>query len=374
MAGAVLAPVTPEAVAEELAGHAAAGRSVRVAGGGTRAGWGSPITTDAVLSTRGLDAIAEHSHGDFTAVLGAGVPLADAQAAFAQAGQMLALDPPDAPGATVGGLVATADSGPRRHRYGTPRELVIGIAVALPDGTVARAGGRVIKNVAGYDLAKLMAGAFGTLGVIVELAVRLHPLPAGTATARVAAGDPAVLARVAADLAHRPLELDALDVAWAGGEGAVLARFTGTTAAERAATVAGAEVVEDDEPLWQAQREGQRARADRPDEVVVRVSALPSELAAMLAAAGDLGAAVVGRAGAGISYLRLPGADPATVAALRARLAPSPCVVLDAPAALRAAIDPWDLPEGGALTLARRVRERFDPMRTLNPGLHVGGG
>ncbi len=94
----------------------------------------------------------------------------------------------------------------------------------------------------------------------------------------------------------------------------------------------------------------------------------------MLAAAGDLGAGVVGRAGAGIGYLRLPGADPATVAALRARLAPSPCVVLDAPAALRAAIDPWDLPEGGALTLARRVRERFDPMRTLNPGLHVGGG
>ena len=95
---------------------------------------------------------------------------------FAEAGQMLALDPPG-DDATIGGIVATGDSGPLRHRYGGPRDLVLGVTIALPDGTVARAGGKVIKNVAGYDLSKLMTGAFGTLGVIAQVALRLHPLP-----------------------------------------------------------------------------------------------------------------------------------------------------------------------------------------------------
>jgi len=338
------------------------------------------------LSTRSLDAIAEHSAGDFTAVLGAGVPVERAQAAFAQAGQRLALDPPSAPGATIGGLVATADAGPLRHRYGPPRDLVIGARVALPDGTVAKAGGKVIKNVAGYDLAKLQSGAFGTLGVVVELSLRLHPLPAGTATARFASGDPDELARIAAGLAHRPLEADALDVAYAGGEGAIIARFAGATAAEQARDVAEvvfakrlrstgesvcAEVIEDDDALWERQRAGQRT-SDGAD-VVVKVSALPSDLPEVLRAADELGAAVVGRAGVGVSYLRLAAGTAEAVEQLRIDLAPAACVVLDAPAALRAALDPWGVADSGELALARRVKARFDPARVCNPGLFIGG-
>ncbi|MGZ4203237.1 MAG: FAD-binding oxidoreductase, partial [Thermoleophilaceae bacterium] len=179
-----LAPESFEQAAAWLAEAAAEGRSVRPRGSGTKLGWGAvtePAATE--ISTARLDAVLEHNAGDLTAVLQAGVPLAQAQARFATAGQMLALDPPlgegvagaDSAGATVGGVLATADSGPLRHRYGAARDLVIGMTVALSDGTLSSSGGKVIKNVAGYDLGKLFAGSFGTLGLILSVAVRLHP-------------------------------------------------------------------------------------------------------------------------------------------------------------------------------------------------------
>ena len=145
-----------EPLAARIREHGTAGRAVRPVGGGTKLGWGTPGPEGAVdLETASLDAIAEHNVGDFTAVLGAGVRLADARAAFAAENQMLAPDPPlgAADGATVGGMIATADSGPLRHRYGGVRDLVVGMTVILSDGTVAKSGGKVIKNVAGYDLA-----------------------------------------------------------------------------------------------------------------------------------------------------------------------------------------------------------------------------
>src|SRR2546423_2056895 len=125
----------------------------------------------------------KHTAAAQTAVLEAGVPVGRAKGTFAEAGQMLAMDPPDPGGATIGGVLATGDSGPLRHRYGAPRDLVLGMTVALTDGSVASAGGKVIKNVAGYDLAKLFTGAFRTLGAILPVAVRLHPPPERTATA-----------------------------------------------------------------------------------------------------------------------------------------------------------------------------------------------
>ena len=177
------APATREELGAALRAAAEAGTPVRFRGGGTKAGWTRPAPREAIeLSTTGLNEIVEHNVGDLTAVLEPGVLLADAQATFAKAGQMLALDPPDG-GATVGGVVATADTGPLRARYGSPRDVVVGMRVALSDGTLAKSGSKVIKNVAGYDIAKLFAGSFGTLGAIVELSVRLHPLPPETTTA-----------------------------------------------------------------------------------------------------------------------------------------------------------------------------------------------
>jgi glycolate oxidase FAD binding subunit len=369
-------PASYEEAAAALRRAAETGARVRPRGGGTKLGWGRPVgEPDVELETGALDAVLEHNEADLTAVLQAGLPLSRAQAALARAEQMLALDPPHGPGeaATIGGLVATGDSGPLRHRYGGVRDLVIGIRVALPDGTVAHSGGKVIKNVAGYDLAKLLAGSFGTLGVVLEVAVRLHPLPRTLSTALGRSSNAAALAAAASALAHEPLEADCLDVRWAGGEGAVLARFGGAAAgrqAERArerlvACGLDAETVDDDEPLWAAQRAGQRSA----EGAVVRISAVQTQLAAVLGAAERAGASVVGRAAAGLFWLTLPTAEPGAVEALRVELAPAPCVLLDGPAKLRARVDPWALDGDGAFGLMRRVKERFDPAGVCNPGL-----
>ena len=333
--------------------------TVRVHGAGTKRAWtrGEP---DVELSTGDLDGIVEHNVGDLTAVLEAGVPLARAQKKFAAEGQMLALDPPDH-GATIGGVVAANDSGPLRTRYGGARDLVVGMRVALADGTVAKSGGKVIKNVAGYDLGKLFVGSFGRLGAILEVSVRLHPLPPATATAVGRSTDPDELGRAALALSHARLEQMGLDVRWEDGSGAVLARFGGATAmpqAEAAARLLGdAELVEDDDALWAAQRDAQRS----PAGLVVKVSALQTDLPELLRLARDHGATLAGRAGLGLHWLRLDDGDHrGLVEALRRRWT---AAVLDRPAALEVERDgPVD---PGARLLADRVKERFDPSGRL---------
>ncbi len=215
-----ITPLDFDDAAAALAAATARGRAVRIVGGATKLGWGMPAAAAKIeLRSGGLDRTLEHNAGDLTAIFEAGVPLARLQAELAEHGQMLAIDPPPVPGATVGGVFATGDSGPLRHRYGQPRDLVLGITVALSDGTIAKAGSKVIKNVAGYDLAKLFTGSFGTLGMILSLSVRLHPLPAGTVTAAGSAVRPRHLGSAALALARAPLELEALDVAWSDGGG-----------------------------------------------------------------------------------------------------------------------------------------------------------
>jgi glycolate oxidase FAD binding subunit len=374
-------PSTAGEAAETLRAAAVAGQRVRIVGNGTKLAWGHRIAPpDVELRTGGMAAIVAHNAGDFTAIVQPGVPFATLQAELAAAGQMLAIDPPGTD-ATVGGVIATADSGPLRHRYHAPRDLVIGVQLALADGSVARAGGTVIKNVAGYDLSKLFTGSFGTLGLIAEIAVRLHPLPRNTATAVGRSDDPARLAAAAAACAHEPLEADAFDVGWDADGGAILVRLSGETAADRVARAlplladAGlvTSVEEDDERLWARQREGQRS----PEGVAVKVSAVPSALREVLEAARDVDATLVGRAALGLAWLRLDGlADDeavARIAALRERLDPAAVTVLDAPAAVRAAIDPWGPVDPGRLALLRSVKARFDPTGALARGLFVGG-
>ena len=274
-----MAVALSETLVEELRHAGTDGTSVRFRGGGTKMSWAANRgQADVELSTAGLDRIIEHNAGDLTAVLEAGVPLERAQAEFAECGQMLSIDPPD-DGATIGGIVAAGDSGPLRSRYGGVRDLVVGMRVALSDGTVAKSGGKVIKNVAGYDLAKLFAGSFGTLGAILELSVRLHPLPPATATAAAGTDDAGQLSRAASALTHSPLEQMGMDVRWGGGDGAVMARFGGETATDQAQAATAiiesagleAEMVEDDDAIWAAQRAGQRSA----EWAVARVSARP---------------------------------------------------------------------------------------------------
>jgi glycolate dehydrogenase FAD-binding subunit len=386
-------PGSPEEAARLLRSLGEAGKAVRVRGGGTKFDWGGigePVTVE--LETGGMAKILEHNVGDLTAVLQAGVPLAEAQAAFAAEGQMLALDPPLGAGdaATVGGVVATADSGPLRHRYGGVRDLIVGISLALSDGTLAKAGGKVIKNVAGYDLAKLFTGSQGTLGLIAGVTVRLHPKPEATATAVGASDDAEQLAEAATLLAGLPLEADSLDAAWQAGSGRLLARFGGATAADQAeaagarmreAGLDGVQTVEDDDELWADLRAAQRRpRGEAGDEASSRgsaslkVSARVTDLAPAIRAAEAAGGSLVSRAAHGLSWITLDSGDLVRRATgVRDALQPRAVVLLDGPAELRRELDPWGPLDPGALVVMKRIKERFDTTRSFRPGAFVGG-
>jgi glycolate oxidase FAD binding subunit len=352
------APATREELRSALAAAGEAGTPVRFRGGGTKIGWPPAAPPGTIeLSTAGLTQIVEHNAGDLTAVLEAGVPLAEAQALFAKAGQRLALDPPDH-GATIGGVVASGDTGPLRGRYGGPRDLVVGMRVALSDGTLSKSGGKVIKNVAGYDIAKLFSGSFGTLGAIVELSVRLHPIAPATSTALGTASDPDELARGAAAIGGSALEHHGIDVSWRAGRGRVLARFAGAAprpqaeAAEKLLRGEGlaTEIADDDDSLWDEQRAAQRG------PLVVKVSGLPTRLPQLVRAVDELGGSMVGRATLGLSWVRFEEPSANAVERLRRDFV---AVVLDRPADLR--VDPLGSMDPAARALMQRVKERFDP-------------
>ena len=381
-APAALTPETFEQAAAALRAASADGQRVRIVGGATKASWGrSRAPFDVELHTTGLDRIVAHNAGDMTATLQAGVSLRVAQEAFSQAGQMLSLDPPgDAAGATIGGIVATGDSGPLAHRYGGPRDLVVGATVALGDGTIAKSGGTVIKNVAGYDIAKLMAGSFGTLGLILSVNVRLHPRPERTATVVGVAADRHALQAAAQALATAPAELEALDVSWRGGRGTLLAQVAGPRSEPRAQRLAATmgdaglsqvEVVTDGDAMrWDAQRGAQRSA----ERATVRVAADAAQLASVIAAVDRCGGSLVGRAALGHLWVQV---DSGSIARLRSELPGGvTAIVQDLPESVDGgtpADDPWGPVQPALLELMRRCKLRFDPAGTCNPGVFVGG-
>src|SRR5271155_4482232 len=179
----VLEPANEQELAAALRLANESGLAVIPRGNGTKLSWGNPPTrADVILSTARLDKIIEHAWADLTVSVEAGCTIHKLQSALAQHGQRLALDPLRPEQATIGGVLSTNDSGPLRLRFGALRDLIIGVTLALPDGTIASSGGKVVKNVAGYDLPKLVTGALGTLAVITRAIFRLHPLPRNAKT------------------------------------------------------------------------------------------------------------------------------------------------------------------------------------------------
>jgi glycolate oxidase FAD binding subunit len=264
------------------------------------------------LTTEGLDRILEHEEGDLTCTVEAGVRLSTLNAALSRAGQRLSLDPPGDP--TIGALLATNVSGPLRHRYGAPRDLVLGTTLVLADGTIASSGGKVVKNVAGYDLARLVCGSRGRLALIVRASFRLHPVPKTARTLVVETEDPA---GVAASLLASQLQPSALDVLHPGR---VAALFEGSGRAVDAQLVAARALVggdEADESVWDESRSRQAAARGR-------VRFAPGELAGMLAQAPR---AVV-RTSAGVAFVEDEAAEEADpgverlLEAIRAQLDP----------------------------------------------------
>ncbi|MEN3611625.1 FAD-binding oxidoreductase [Plantactinospora sp. ZYX-F-223] len=386
----VAAPGSTAQAAALLRAAAGLGLSVVFAGRGSRSDWGNPPRSlDLVVETRRLTGVVEHAAGDLIVVVGAGTPLAELQHALAPAGQQLGLDDPVG-GATVGGAVAVNGSGPRRMLYGTLRDLLIGVTLVRADGVVAHAGGKVVKNVAGYDLGKLVTGAYGTLGLVTECVFRLHPVPAARSYVRcpVTAAGADGLARVGrllrtvlgAQLVPAALEVEAPPE---GGYDVVLL-LEGTPAgvagrAEAAARLLGAEALPGTAaPPWWGRYPWQPG--DTGLKLTGVLSGVPDLLAAGRAAADrhDVPIGVRGSAGTGVLYAGLPAAAPPdrvarVVEELRgaATEAGGHAVVLTAPDRVRDRVDLWGPVEG--LELMRRVKQRFDPDARLAPGRFVGG-
>ena len=378
----VAEPTTGEGCAAALAGASAGRLSTVIRGGGTKTGWGRPVdTVDLVLSTKSLVNTLVHRDGDLTVTVGSGVALGRLNTALSARGQWLPVDTAFI-GTTIGGALATNDSGPLRHRFGTPRDLLIGITLALTDGRVVKAGGTVVKNVAGYDLGKLVTGSYGGLAVIVDATFKLLPLPHASATLRAVYTDPEQLAADAAAIGAGQLEPLAFDVRAAdapdGARWTLLVRFASSPASVTAQLEAARALVHGETT---ALREGQETRAWAEQvglpwddgAAVVRCSWLPAQLGDVLAMVramrAECGVTLAGRVAAGSGLLRISGSDTAVAAAIaQARLETSPVghvVLLRGSRVLRSRVDVWGVaPSAPAAALKRAL----DPTGILNAG------
>jgi glycolate oxidase FAD binding subunit len=395
----VVEPATEEEVASVLAFADREGLKVLVRGGGTQLDCGlPPVGGDILLSTSRLDAVLEHEPHDQTISVQSGIRLADLQTYLAQARQWLAIDPPLPDAATIGGIISTNISGARRLRFGAVRDQIIGIRVVLADGTIAKGGGKVVKNVAGYDLAKLFCGALGTLGVVVAASFRLYPLPGSRRTITFTSSSPALLCELALKVNSSTLVPTAIDLLGPGEaerwctlairfESGVPAAVEDQSAAvvELAGELAGSAHVlaaEEEASFWRSADDWSRRAPDEASTLVLKASLLPSTVSPWLAgldsAAAAAGIALRWRAhlGHGTVYARISGAgEPLTgvVDAVRtlAQAEQGSLVVQSAPDELVRSLDVWGTI--AAAPLMRRVKARFDPNSTLNPGRYVGG-
>lgn len=382
-AGSVAQPTDQAAVVDALRGAAADRLTVVPRGAGTKLDWGNPpVKVDVLLDLSRLDAVLEHAAGDLVVRLQCGARLADVARALAAAGQRLAIDEV-VPGSTVGGVVSTALSGPSRLLYGTIRDLLIGITVVRADGAVTHSGGKVVKNVAGYDLGKLYAGAFGSLGVITEAIFRLHPLPEAVAWVSTDLPDEAAAGVAVAAVLDSQVSASAIEVARPAPAGPITVAILleGVRPGVRARTEAvsallgSGAVTREEPPQWWARLPGPTTI-----KLTAEIAAVPQLLRGLREAAAGTGLSpdVRGSAGAGVLYTGLPGdAEPEAVQryVLAARTlcatAGGAAVLLRAPAAVRQTVDAWG-PVAG-LALMRRLKDEFDPDHRMSPGRFVGG-
>ena len=377
----VALPESPEELAQILADASRDRQLIVLRGGGSKLGWGRvPSRVDLVIGTEKLNRLLAHRHGDMTVTAQAGMPLAELNRRLAEHRQSLPIESAFEP-ATIGGIVATNDSGPTRHRFGTPRDLLIGVTLAMTDGRLVKAGGTVVKNVAGYDLGKLVSGSHGTLAAIVDATFKLLPIPLASTTLVATYADGNALAHDVTVLSGSQVELSAFDMGVSNeGRWILLMRMASSPAAtaaqaaeaRRLLTRTPAAVTGDEErSLWEEQ-----IRAPWADGgTVVRLSWLPSKLPAVAALISRIGQSAcqvstfTGRA-IGSGLLRLEGADSAIAAAvgvLRQSDDVGHVVVLRATPGLKSQVDVWGS-ASGTLDVARMLKHKFDPADILNAG------
>ncbi|GAB4133285.1 MAG: FAD-binding oxidoreductase [Cyanobacteria bacterium J069] len=393
----VVQPNTPAqlaAVVKQL--YQEKGRSLSF-GSGSKLHWGGLAQGVQVgISTAQLNQLIDHAAGDLTVTAQAGMRLADLQAHLAQQNQFLPLNPSYGDAATLGGIIATADSGSLRHRYGGVRDLLIGITFVRADGEIAKAGGRVVKNVAGYDLMKLFTGSWGTLGILSEVTFRVYPLPEASKTLVLSGGLEAI-ARVTQALLASALTPTAVELVAAptmqqlGQDGlGLVVQFQGLAVALDAQTAqlrqfgqaAGitATVHTDaaEATLWKRLAEQWEAIAPSP-ALTCKIGVWPNQAAATLAKITALYPSLTYgaiHAGSGLGQLRFDADLPSASSLLDLRRLCEAqggfLSLLAAPTDLKQQLDPWGYP-GNALELMRGIKQQFDPDALLSPGRFVGG-
>jgi glycolate oxidase FAD binding subunit len=364
-----------------------AGIAVIPRGGATKLDWGNPPKrTQLILSTARLNRIVEHAWADLTVSVEAGCTLQRLQETLALHGQRLAFDSLWPERATIGGVLSTNDSGILRLRFGALRDLIIGVTIALPDGTLASSGGKVVKNVAGYDLPKLVTGAFGTLGVITRAVFRLHPLPRAVKTFSFAAEtfqamQQHILAILDSQLAHTSLQircaagkLPAADILFEATEAGLAAQES-----QLRKLLGSAQVEQSPESFWSARQN----LWDSPTNaaLLAKITILPTDIAKTLDSLNSIGESrkvswqIVLQA-TGIGMLRLE-AFPVLLSGVAEQLRTElqsrggALAVLRRPTELHS-FDAWG-DAGDSVSLMRAVKHQLDPKNTLNPGRFVGG-
>jgi glycolate oxidase FAD binding subunit len=384
----ILEPATERQLAETLRLANEAGLAVIPRGVGTKTGWGNPpLRADIILCTAGLNKILEHAWADLTVTAEAGCTIQTLQETLAQHGQRLALDPLWPEKATVGGILSTNDSGALRLRFGALRDLIIGVTIALPDGTLASSGGKVVKNVAGYDLPKLITGALGTLGVITRAVFRLHPLPHHTGSFSISVANPDEAQKLAlaiqdSKLAHVAIQsrfsADAppsIDILFEGTAAGVDAQ-----ASQLRSLCPFAQLAEATPAVWNV-RQDLWSFSSPEETAIAKIITLPTDLARTIELFRRAADSTRLRwksllYATGLGWLRLesrPDDLHRTLTSLRANLEKmgGSLILLHRPTTLLP-FDAWGTP-GDSLPLMKSVKHQLDPRSTLNPGRFLGG-
>ena len=394
----IVYPSTPEEFASVMSHAYSNSWSVLPCGSGSKLSWGGVgKNIDVVVSTERLNRVIEHAVGDLTVTVEAGLKYADLQKILSKSGQFLPLEPAYPQDATIGGIVATADSGSLRHRYGGVRDMLLGISFVRSDGQIAKAGGRVVKNVAGYDLMKLFTGSYGTLGILTEVTFRVYPVQEASGTV-VLIGEAEAIASTTKTLlasAMTPTAVDLLStelVTQLGlGQGmGLMVRFQSVIHSVKEQSSRLLEVGQklglqgtlyadsDEASLWQSLPE-QIWRTPQQPAITCKIGVLPTAAVTTLTKLDTLtsssGLGLI-HAGSGLGLLRLDPAvvTPQTIMEMRRHCESQNgfLTVLEAPISLKQQLDVWGY-NGNALEIMRRIKQQFDPKNLLSPHRFVGG-
>ncbi|MGV0025931.1 FAD-binding oxidoreductase [Phormidesmis priestleyi] len=392
----VVYPNTQAELASVMTCAAKNGWRVLPCGSGSKLGWGELVQgVNLVISTQRLNRLIDHAIGDLTVTAEAGFCFSELQNLLAKAGQFLAIDPSYPDRATLGGIIATADTGSLRHRYNSVRDMLLGVSFVRSDGQIVKAGGRVVKNVAGYDLMKLLTGSYGTLGILTQVTFRVYPIPEASQTV-VLAGDRHKIAQATQTLISSALEPAAIDLLSSQsmktlelgrGVGLVI-RFQsiGASVKQQAdrtielATALGLSTTihsQSDEAILWRRLADQMPTADQSDAIACKIGVRPSEAVAILSQIEERlpSAIALIHVGSGVGFLVLEATVTRSTQILEVRsiceAAGGYLSLLQAPIPFKQQMEVWGY-SGSAIDLMKKIKQQFDPAAILSPHRFVG--